>query len=97
VGEPRIWEGSRLWKMRCLSSDSESGSWKIYGPGEKLLFVLSQRDNDVVIIDQPEVDLNNQTIYEDVNHRDYFLSAPIRIFIGLFLPDAPCREESSSN
>lgn len=31
-----------------------------------MLFVLSQRDNDVVIIDQPEDDLDNQTIYEDV-------------------------------
>ncbi|MDR1620762.1 MAG: ATP-binding protein, partial [Synergistaceae bacterium] len=28
--------------------------------------VLSQRDNDVFIIDQPEDDLDNQTIYEDV-------------------------------
>jgi chromosome segregation protein len=26
----------------------------------------SERDNDVVIIDQPEDDLDNQTIYEDV-------------------------------
>jgi len=31
-----------------------------------ILFVLSQQDNDVVIIDQPEDDLDNQTIYEDV-------------------------------
>ena len=31
-----------------------------------MLFVLSQRDNDVIIIDQPEDDLDNQTIYEDV-------------------------------
>lgn len=31
-----------------------------------ILFVLSQRDNDVVMIDQPEDDLDNQTIYEDV-------------------------------
>ncbi len=31
-----------------------------------LLFILSQRDNDVVIIDQPEDDLDNQTIYDDV-------------------------------
>lgn len=31
-----------------------------------ILFVLSQRENDVVIIDQPEDDLDNQTIYEDV-------------------------------
>lgn len=31
-----------------------------------MLFVLSQRENDVVIIDQPEDDLDNQTIYNDV-------------------------------
>ena len=31
-----------------------------------ILFVLSQRENDVVMIDQPEDDLDNQTIYEDV-------------------------------
>lgn len=31
-----------------------------------MLYVLSQRENDVIIIDQPEDDLDNQTIYEDV-------------------------------
>ena len=31
-----------------------------------LLYVLSQRQNDVIIIDQPEDDLDNQTIYNDV-------------------------------
>lgn len=31
-----------------------------------LLYVLSQRQNDVIIIDQPEDDLDNQTIYDDV-------------------------------
>ncbi len=31
-----------------------------------LLFVLSQQENDVIFIDQPEDDLDNQTIYEDV-------------------------------
>ncbi len=31
-----------------------------------ILFILSQRNNDVIIIDQPEDDLDNQTIYEDV-------------------------------
>ncbi|WPD20971.1 MAG: AAA family ATPase [Candidatus Electrothrix scaldis] len=31
-----------------------------------ILFVLSQEENDLVIIDQPEDDLDNQTIYEDV-------------------------------
>lgn len=31
-----------------------------------ILFVLSQNANDLIIIDQPEDDLDNQTIYEDV-------------------------------
>jgi predicted ATPase len=31
-----------------------------------ILFVLGQRENDVIIIDQPEDDFDNQTIYEDV-------------------------------
>lgn len=31
-----------------------------------LLYVLSQQQNDVIIIDQPEDDLDNQTIYDDV-------------------------------
>ena len=31
-----------------------------------ILFVLGQKDNDLIIIDQPEDDLDNQTIYEDV-------------------------------
>lgn len=31
-----------------------------------LLYVLSQRQNDVIMIDQPEDDLDNQTIYDDV-------------------------------
>lgn len=31
-----------------------------------ILYVLSQRENDVIIIDQPEDDLDNQTIYDDV-------------------------------
>lgn len=31
-----------------------------------LLYVLSQHKNDVIIIDQPEDDLDNQTIYDDV-------------------------------
>ena len=31
-----------------------------------MLFVLSQKENDLIIIDQPEDDLDNQTIYNDV-------------------------------
>lgn len=31
-----------------------------------MLFVLSQKENNLIIIDQPEDDLDNQTIYDDV-------------------------------
>lgn len=31
-----------------------------------ILFILSQRDNDVIVIDQPEDDLDKQTIFEEV-------------------------------
>ncbi len=31
-----------------------------------ILFILNQRDNDLIVIDQPEDDLDNQTIFEDV-------------------------------
>lgn len=31
-----------------------------------ILFILSQKENEVIIIDQPEDDLDNQTIYNDV-------------------------------
>lgn len=31
-----------------------------------ILFVLNQQKSDVIIVDQPEDDLDNQTIYEDV-------------------------------
>jgi chromosome segregation protein len=31
-----------------------------------ILFLLAQKENDVLIIDQPEDDLDNQTIYDEV-------------------------------
>lgn len=31
-----------------------------------ILFILNRQENDIVIIDQPEDDLDNQTLYEDV-------------------------------
>ncbi|MGL5979277.1 MAG: TrlF family AAA-like ATPase [Phocaeicola sp.] len=33
-----------------------------------ILFLLSQKENDIILIDQPEDDLDNQTIYQDVIH-----------------------------
>jgi ABC-type enterochelin transport system ATPase subunit len=31
-----------------------------------ILFILSQQDNDIIIIDQPEDDLDNQVIYKEL-------------------------------
>ena len=31
-----------------------------------ILFLLAQKDNDILIVDQPEDDLDNQTIYDEV-------------------------------
>ena len=31
-----------------------------------IVFLLAQKDNDILIIDQPEDDLDNQTIYDEV-------------------------------
>jgi len=31
-----------------------------------MLFIMSQRDNDLIIIDQPEDDLDSQTVYREV-------------------------------
>ena len=31
-----------------------------------ILFILTQQDNDIIVIDQPEDDLDNQTIYNEV-------------------------------
>ncbi|MCY4216372.1 MAG: hypothetical protein OXC92_05250 [Flavobacteriaceae bacterium] len=31
-----------------------------------LLYIINQKNNDVIIIDQPEDDIDNQTIYENV-------------------------------
>ena len=31
-----------------------------------IIFILSQKDNDLIIIDQPEDDLDSQTVYKDV-------------------------------
>jgi predicted ATPase len=54
-----------------------------------ILFVLSQRDNDVVIIDQPEDDLDNQTIYEDVIKLVRKLKPEIQFIFATHNPNIP--------
>jgi chromosome segregation protein len=54
-----------------------------------ILFVLSQKDNDVVIIDQPEDDLDNQTIYEDVIKLVRKLKPKIQFVFATHNPNIP--------
>lgn len=60
-----------IWQVPNLFSIRYRGKiLKHHSLGQRasalILFILSQQDNDVIIIDQPEDDLDNQTIYEDV-------------------------------
>jgi ABC-type cobalamin/Fe3+-siderophores transport system ATPase subunit len=54
-----------------------------------MLFVLGQRENDVVIIDQPEDDLDNQTIYEDVIKLILELKPEIQFIFATHNPNIP--------
>lgn len=54
-----------------------------------ILFVLSQRENDVIIIDQPEDDLDNQTIYEDVIKLIRQMKAEVQFIFATHNPNIP--------
>lgn len=59
-----------------------------------ILFVLSQRDNDVIIIDQPEDDLDNQTIYNDVIKLLVKLKSNIQFILATHNPNIPVLGDS---
>lgn len=54
-----------------------------------ILFVLSLRENDVIIIDQPEDDLDNQTIYEDVIMLIRELKPEVQFIFATHNPNIP--------
>jgi chromosome segregation protein len=54
-----------------------------------ILFVLSQRENDVIIIDQPEDDLDNQTIYEDVIKLVRTMKSKVQFVFATHNPNIP--------
>jgi predicted ATPase len=54
-----------------------------------ILFVLGQRENDIVIIDQPEDDLDNQTIYEDVIKLIIKLKPNVQFIFATHNPNIP--------
>ncbi|MHB1462188.1 MAG: TrlF family AAA-like ATPase [Armatimonadota bacterium] len=54
-----------------------------------ILFVLSQNENDVIIIDQPEDDLDNQTIYEDVIKMIRQMKSHVQFIFATHNPNIP--------
>lgn len=54
-----------------------------------ILFVLGQQENDVIIIDQPEDDLDNQTIYEDVIKLLRKLKPAVQFIFATHNPNIP--------
>jgi predicted ATPase len=54
-----------------------------------ILFVLGQRENDLIIIDQPEDDLDNQTIYEDVIKLIQTLKPGVQFIFATHNPNIP--------
>ncbi len=54
-----------------------------------ILFVLSQKENDLIIIDQPEDDLDNQTIYEDVIKLIREMKANVQFIFATHNPNIP--------
>lgn len=54
-----------------------------------ILFVLGQQENDVIIIDQPEDDLDNQTIYEDVIKLLRILKPNVQFIFATHNPNIP--------
>jgi len=54
-----------------------------------ILFVLSQQENDVIIIDQPEDDLDNQTIYQDVIKLICTMKPKVQFIFATHNPNIP--------
>ncbi|MDD4614804.1 MAG: histidinol-phosphatase [Caldisericia bacterium] len=54
-----------------------------------ILFILTQKENDIVIIDQPEDDLDNQTIYKDVIKLIRQMKCKIQFIFATHNPNIP--------
>ena len=54
-----------------------------------ILFVLGQKENDVIIIDQPEDDIDNQTIYDDVIKLISVLKPSVQFIFATHNPNIP--------
>lgn len=59
------------WQVpHCFTIEYRGRNLRHHSLGQRasalIIFILSQQDNDLILIDQPEDDLDSQTIYEDV-------------------------------
>jgi chromosome segregation protein len=54
-----------------------------------IIFLLSLKENDIIIIDQPEDDLDNQTIYDDVIKVLRELKTKTQFFFATHNPNVP--------
>jgi predicted ATPase len=54
-----------------------------------ILFVLNQQENDLIMIDQPEDDLDNQTIYEDVIKLIQRIKPSVQFIFATHNPNIP--------
>jgi len=54
-----------------------------------IVFILSLKENDVIIIDQPEDDLDNQTIYEDVIKLIRDMKSEVQFIFATHNPNIP--------
>ena len=59
-----------------------------------ILFLLAQKDTDVLIIDQPEDDLDNQTIYEEVISEIVKLKSQMQFIFATHNANIPVLGES---
>lgn len=54
-----------------------------------IIFILSQKDNDLILIDQPEDDLDSRTIYEDVVKFVRLLKTQVQFIFATHEPNFP--------
>ncbi|PDP76291.1 AAA family ATPase, partial [Porphyromonas gingivalis] len=61
-----------------------------------ILFLLTQKENDILIIDQPEDDLDNQTIYQDVIHEIKKLKGEMQFIFATHNANIPVLGDSEN-
>ena len=54
-----------------------------------IVFLLARRENDLIIIDQPEDDIDNQSIYEDVIREINQLKGQVQFVFATHNPNIP--------